>query len=90
MADLLAELHADGRRLGIVTAKRRPTVEMAFSRLPLGHLFELVVGGDETARHKPDPAPLLLALDRLGADAAEAAYVGDSPYDIRAAKRSSA
>ena len=79
-------LRARGQRLGIVTAKRRATVELAFARLPLAHLFETVVGGDETERHKPDPAPLRLALERLGAEASDAAYVGDSPYDMQAAR----
>jgi pyrophosphatase PpaX len=84
--ETLAALRARGHRLGIVTAKRRSTVELAFARLPLAHLFDTVVGGDETERHKPDPAPLRLALDRLGAPPAQAAYVGDSPYDMRAAR----
>jgi len=82
----LEELRARGQRLGIVTAKRRATVELAFARLPLAHLFETIVGGDETERHKPDPAPLRLALERLGARASDAAYVGDSPYDMQAAR----
>jgi pyrophosphatase PpaX len=86
MDDVLVRLADEGRRLGIVSAKRRATVELAFDRVPLGHLFEVVVGGDETTRHKPDPEPLLLALERLGADPDDAAYVGDSPFDIRAAK----
>ncbi|MDQ5820666.1 MAG: HAD-IA family hydrolase [Actinomycetota bacterium] len=86
MDDVLVRLKEEGRRLGIVTAKRRATVELAFARIPLAHLFETVVGGDETERHKPDPEPLLLAAERLGAAAAETAYVGDSPFDVRAAK----
>jgi pyrophosphatase PpaX len=84
--NVLVRLKEEGRRLGIVTAKRRQTVELAFARLPIEHLFETVVGGDETTRHKPDPAPLLLALDRLGAVPEEAAYVGDAPFDVKAAK----
>ena len=80
---VLAELLERGHRLGIVTAKRRVTVELARC---LEHLFEVVVGGDETARHKPDPAPLLLALERLGASAEDAVYVGDSPFDMQAAR----
>ena len=62
------------------------TVDLAFNVLPLRHLFDIVVGGDETQRHKPDPAPLLLAAERLSVDPRMCAYVGDSPFDIRAAK----
>jgi pyrophosphatase PpaX len=82
---VLSQLRDEGRRLGVVTAKKRSTVQIAFDRLPLAHLFDTVVGGDETERHKPDPAPLLLGLERLGAAPEEAAYVGDSPYDMQAA-----
>ena len=85
MDGVLVRLKDEGRRLGVVTAKRRVTVELAFAKVPLGHLFEAVVGGDETARHKPDPEPLLLAAKRMGADPSETAYVGDSPFDVRAA-----
>ncbi|MGH2977854.1 MAG: HAD hydrolase-like protein, partial [Gaiellaceae bacterium] len=53
MEDVLVRLREQGRRLGIVTAKRRSTVDLAFARVPLGHLFETIVGGDETERHKP-------------------------------------
>jgi pyrophosphatase PpaX len=86
MEDVLVRLHAERRQLGVVTAKRRRTVELAFARVPLEHLFETIVGGDETEGQKPDPEPLLLAAERLGADPARTAYVGDSPFDIRAAK----
>jgi pyrophosphatase PpaX len=84
--DLLVRLKNEGRRLGIVTAKRRATVALAFDVLPLEHLFETVVGGDETKGHKPDPEPLLLAAERLNVEPKDCAYVGDSPFDIRAAK----
>jgi pyrophosphatase PpaX len=86
MEGVLARLRADGCRLGVVTAKRRSTVDLAWEHVPLGHLFETVVGGDETERHKPDPEPLLLALERMGAEPEEAVYVGDSPFDVCAAK----
>jgi pyrophosphatase PpaX len=87
MLDLLRELRAEGRRLGIVTAKRRLTVALAFARFPeLEEAAEVLVGAEDTERHKPDPEPLLLALEQLGARSADAAYVGDSPFDIRAAK----
>jgi pyrophosphatase PpaX len=89
MLGLLEELKREGRRLGIVTAKRRITVELAFDTLPIGHLFDVVVAGDETERHKPHPEPLLRALAQAGGAEERAAYVGDSPFDIRAAKAGS-
>src|SRR5437660_7151697 len=86
MEDVLARLRERGCRLGVVTAKRRDTVQLAFDRVGLDQFFEAVVGGDETERHKPDPEPLLLGAEALGADPARTAYVGDSPFDMRAAK----
>jgi pyrophosphatase PpaX len=87
VVEVLPRLRAEGRRLGVVTAKRRETVQLAFDRLPeLEENFAVVITSDDTERHKPDPAPILAAVDRLGVPPGDAAYVGDSPYDIRAAK----
>jgi pyrophosphatase PpaX len=84
--DVLPVLRAEGRRLGIVTAKRRLTVQLAFDTLPeLEQYFDVVVGAEDTERHKPHPEPILVALERVGAAARETAYVGDSPFDVQAA-----
>jgi pyrophosphatase PpaX len=83
---VLRQLQSEGRRLGVVTVKGRATVDVTFEVLPLRGYFATVVTADDTERPKPDPEALLLALERLGTDVADAAYVGDSPFDIRAAK----
>jgi pyrophosphatase PpaX len=87
---LLPTLRAQGRKLGIVTAKRHRTVALAADRFPELEDFDVVIGHEDTTRHKPDPDPVLAALDKLRATPAEAAYVGDSPFDIRAAKAAGA
>ena len=84
--DVLGTLRSQGRRLGIVTAKRRITVDLAFARLPLARYFDTVVTSEQTVRHKPHAEPILLALDRLEAGPEEAAYVGVSPFDMGAAR----
>jgi pyrophosphatase PpaX len=86
MTDVLTTLKGEGRTLGLVTAKRRLTVDLAFTYLPLEHFFDVIVGSDDTERHKPDPEPLHHALSLLGAPSDGAVYVGDSPFDVRAAK----
>jgi pyrophosphatase PpaX len=83
---VLEQLRLEGRQLGVVTAKRRATVDLAFAVVPLQHLLDVVVSADDTERHKPNPEPLLHALERLRSDPRGAAYVGDSPFDVRAAK----
>jgi pyrophosphatase PpaX len=86
MDDVLVRLKDEGRRLGIVSAKRKRTVELAFASVAIGHLFDVVVGGDEAERQKPEPDLLLLATDRPGAAPATAVHVGDSPLDLQAAR----
>jgi pyrophosphatase PpaX len=86
MDDALVTLKEQGRKLGIVSAKRQRTVELAFASVAVGHLFDVVVGGDQAENQKPAPDLLLLALSRIDADPSTAAYVGDSPFDMQAAR----
>ncbi|MEW6581227.1 MAG: HAD-IA family hydrolase [Actinomycetota bacterium] len=86
MEDALAELRDAGRTLGIITSKSRPTVQLAFDVLPIEQHFDVIVAAEDTARHKPHPAPVLLALERLGRGTAGACYVGDAPFDLDAGR----
>jgi pyrophosphatase PpaX len=87
LEDALRTLRAAGVRLGVVTSKSHPTVDLAWRVLPtLEACFEVVVAAEDTHRHKPDPEPVRLALERLGAGANGACYVGDSPFDLRAGR----
>ncbi len=84
MEEMLAGLKAAGRRLGIVTSKSADTTAMAFRAVGLQGHFDAIVTASDTDEHKPSPVPLELCLERLGATASGAVYVGDSPFDIRA------
>ena len=86
IVELISLLSAQGRKLGIVTAKGRATVDLAFAVIPLEQHFDAVVTADMTERHKPDPEPVLKALELLGSEPVDAAFVGDSPYDIEAGR----
>src|SRR5262249_847700 len=46
--------------------------------------FKTIVCRDDVRRIKPDPEPLLLALERLGLAAEDVLHVGDTPLDVRA------
>lgn len=82
----IRRLRAAGRTLAVVTSKRKDLALHGLSRFGLGDSFAAVVAREDTARHKPDPEPLQEALRRLGVESDMAAYVGDSPFDMRAAR----
>lgn len=71
-------------RLGIVTTSPRAYAEEAVERFDLG--LPVLVAYHDTSRHKPHPEPLLKAVQLLGIEPSEAAYVGEAPEDIIAAQ----
>ena len=85
--ETLGALAAAGWRLGVCTNKPTALAARLLDDLGLGPRFGgAVVGGDATPERKPHPAPLLMALDRLGVPAASAAFVGDSGTDALTAR----
>jgi phosphoglycolate phosphatase len=73
--------------LGIVSTKFRHRIEQILAREGLLDAFDVIVGGEDVARHKPDPEGLLTAIDRLGSTPPETLYVGDSIVDAETAGR---
>ena len=67
--------------LALVTNKQGPAGRQNHSLSPFPELEKLfkvtVVAGQTHIPAKPDPAPFLLCLERLGVPAADAVYVGD-------------
>lgn len=82
--ETLELLHGRGHPTAVVTSKANEGAHRAIRLLQLGPFLDELVGLDSCERHKPDPEPVLLALDLLGYTPAEAIFLGDSPYDIRA------
>src|SRR5215213_2688712 len=87
--ELLARLTGAGVPWAIATSglieAARPTLEL------LGVPPEVpVVTRDQVAHAKPDPDLFLAAAERLGADLTDAVVVGDSVWDLLAARRAGA
>lgn len=82
MRELLTELGERGHTLSIVTSRLRRTTGEYLEDLGIRDLFDVVITCNDTDAHKPDPLPLLIALDRLGAEKDEAIMLGDTRFDI--------
>lgn len=85
---MLDHLRATGCSLGIVTSKGRNIAERTLSVCGLADAFDCVVCGDEVARGKPDPEPVVRAVGELGVtgEVGRVLFVGDSPHDVTAGR----
>lgn len=81
--EVIEQFRAQGVKAAICTNKREANAVQLIDALSLSHLFETIVGGDTASAAKPDPAPVRLCLERMGAG--RAVFLGDSDTDIRAA-----
>jgi pyrophosphatase PpaX len=86
VASMVQALARRGHPLAVVTGKGEPMARDTLALVDLLSPFLFIVGAESTTRHKPDPDPLLHALQRLGAAADGSLYIGDAPNDIRAAR----
>lgn len=83
--ELLIGLVDAGVRVGVATSRRRGTAEVLARALGLHERLPLLVAMEDTEHHKPHPAPLLLAAERIGADPTGCVYIGDAVVDLGAA-----
>lgn len=82
----LAQLHAHGLRLAVVTNKTGHAAAALVAHLGLGGWIDVIVGGDTVEHRKPHPQPLLYACEALQVSTAHALMVGDSATDVLAAR----
>lgn len=82
----LDALAARGATLAIVTNKIERYAAEVLATLRLSDRFACLIGGDTlgAGNAKPSPAPIHAMIERCGGG--RAAFVGDSIYDVRAAK----
>ena len=82
----LERLQAQGYKLGICTNKPYDPTRRILSALKLERFFGAVIGGDSLPQRKPDPKPLLAAIEGLGGAARTAIMIGDSANDVLCAR----
>jgi HAD superfamily hydrolase (TIGR01509 family) len=90
MRELLRDLRAAGRRLGLFTGRGRPSTERILALTRLQGAFDASVTGEEAGRPKPAPDGVLRLCERTGFRAEHAVVVGDSALDLRAARAAGA
>jgi phosphoglycolate phosphatase len=78
--ETLTRLAKDGHRLAVCTNKPADAARAMLDALDLSRHFGVVIGAGTLPQMKPDPAPLLGAINELGGG--PALFVGDSEVDL--------
>ncbi len=85
--EALLGLKSAGVRLAVLTNSGRRAAQDTLRRADLQDVFEFVLTRDDTEAMKPRPEGLLQAVSMLSLPKESVCYVGDSPFDIIAAKQ---
>ena len=78
-------LREKGIKIAIVTTKDRESAEAAIRLFQFP--YDLLLTAEDAKRARPDPEPLLKAIELLKSSAAQAFYCGDTPPDIVQGRR---
>jgi phosphoglycolate phosphatase-like HAD superfamily hydrolase len=79
-------IKSHGGRIALATDCQADELKRYRSLVNVDDLIDAIACGDDVSRGKPDPALVELALDHLGAPAAFATMIGDTPFDAQAAR----
>lgn len=83
---VLRTLKERGAKVGIISTKYRFRIHDTMDQHLPADFLDIVVGGEDVSRAKPDPEGLLYAIRQLGVKKKRVLYIGDSTVDAETAQ----
>ena len=83
--ELVLGVKALGYKTAMVTTRVWARTPLHLYDFGMENEFDCMVSGENCTRHKPDPEPCNIALEKLGIAPEEAIMVGDTLFDIECA-----
>jgi HAD superfamily hydrolase (TIGR01549 family) len=84
---LLQRLHLQGLKLAVASSAQEEELNSLLDLVGVRELLEEKTSSKDAQKSKPDPDIVAAALERLGLKAEEVIMVGDTPYDLEAARQ---
>ncbi len=85
--ELLQRVRDDGKKIALATSGNESETKFYLKLLHISDLVDAHTSKNDVARSKPQPDIFLRALNLLHLPASDAIVIGDTPYDIEAAKK---
>lgn len=83
--DLLAQCHAAGLSVALASSARKQDLQVMKSVLDSDAFLDAATSANDAKESKPAPDILEAALEAIGVEAADAIFVGDAVWDMKAA-----
>ena len=84
---LVERLRARGLTCAAVSSAKSDDVADLLRIATVADLLDPVISADDAENSKPDPDLVNVAVRRLGVNASDCIFIGDTPYDIEACQR---
>lgn len=84
--NVIKKIHSAGNKIGIVSTKFRYRINIILQREKLDKYFDLIIGGEDVNKHKPDAEGLLKIIEYFCEKKSNVVYIGDSIIDAKTAK----
>lgn len=78
----LQRLKEKGKKLAVVTSRKRPTLELYLEYVDILKFFDVLISPESTKKHKPFPDPAIEAMSQLASLQEESIMIGDATFDI--------
>jgi HAD superfamily hydrolase (TIGR01509 family) len=85
--ELLGRLRDDGVELVVATSASEKDLKALLKQARLEDMIDESTNSDEAESSKPAPDIVQAALDKAGVSASQVVMLGDTPYDVKAARR---
>ncbi len=86
MKELIQEVKARGYKVGLVTSRLLNTTMQGLEKYGIKQYFDAVITADDTTKHKPDPEPVNIVLEKLGSVPEHTIMLGDTLFDLLCAR----
>ncbi len=85
--DILRFLKKKNLKIAISSSASKKNILLALEKNKIRNFFDAIIAAEDTKKHKPNPDPLLKTAKKIKVDPKTCFYIGDSIYEMIAAKR---
>ena len=84
--ELICEVKARGYKTALVTSRLYNTTMQGLEKYAIKQYFDVIITANDTTKHKPDPEPVNITLEKLGSKPENTIMLGDTLFDLLCAK----